>query len=163
MGRSGCRKPIRRRISGRRTRVKHLRCSYRRRVSKASYGDLQDKGRNLRRIPGGQFHDRKDSRRGCGMYQAGHLLSKPHGHGFLSSKEDIALFAEMGFKCFRMSVSWSRICPNGMYEINEEGLKFYDQVFDELLQYGMEPVVTLSHYETPVHLVEKYGSWRNLL
>ena len=45
-------------------------------------------------------------------------------------KEDIALFAEMGFKCFRMSISWSRICPNGMYEVNEEGLKFYDDVFE---------------------------------
>ena len=59
-------------------------------------------------------------------------------------KEDIALMAKMGFKCFRMSISWSRICPNGMYEINEEGLKFYDLIFDELLKFGIEPVVTLT-------------------
>ena len=77
-------------------------------------------------------------------------------------KEDIALLAEMGFKCFRMSIAWTRIFPLGDEEVpNEEGLKFYDQVFDELLKYGIEPVVTLSHYETPYHLVEKYGSWRN--
>ena len=74
-------------------------------------------------------------------------------------KEDIALFAEMGFNCFRMSVSWSRICPNGMYEINEEGLKFYDQVFDELLQYGIEPVVTINHFEMPLYLADHLDGW----
>lgn len=56
-------------------------------------------------------------------------------------KEDIALMAEMGFRCFRMSISWSRICPKGMYEINEEGLQLYDNVFNELLKYNIEPVV----------------------
>ena len=77
-------------------------------------------------------------------------------------KEDIALLAEMGFKCFRMSIAWSRIFPNGDDpEPNEEGLQFYDNVFDELLKYGIEPVVTLSHYETPLALVKNYGSWRN--
>lgn len=77
-------------------------------------------------------------------------------------KEDIALFAQMGFKCFRMSINWPRIFPNGdEKEPNEEGLKFYDCVFDELLKYHIEPIVTLSHYETPLHLVRKYGSWRN--
>ena len=77
-------------------------------------------------------------------------------------KEDIALFAEMGFKCFRMSIAWSRIFPNGDDDIpNEEGLQFYDNVFNELLKYGIEPVVTLSHYETPLALIQKYGSWRN--
>ena len=77
-------------------------------------------------------------------------------------KEDIALFAEMGFKCFRMSIGWTRIYPRGDEETpNEEGLKFYDAVFDELLKYGIEPVVTLSHYETPLTLVREYGSWRN--
>ncbi len=61
-------------------------------------------------------------------------------------KEDIALFAEMGFKIFRMSIGWTRIFPNGdEEEPNEEGLKFYDAVFDELLKYGIEPLVTLSH------------------
>ena len=77
-------------------------------------------------------------------------------------KEDIALFAEMGFRCFRMSIAWTRIFPNGDEETaNEEGLKFYDDVFDELLKYGIKPVVTLSHYEMPLYLVKKYGSWRN--
>ena len=77
-------------------------------------------------------------------------------------KEDIKLFAKMGFKCFRFSISWSRIFPNGDDEIpNECGLQFYDKVFDELLKYNIQPIVTLSHFETPLHLVEAYGSWRN--
>ncbi len=77
-------------------------------------------------------------------------------------KEDIALFAEMGFKAFRMSIAWTRIFPNGdEIEANEEGLVFYDRVFDELNKYGIEPVVTISHYEMPLHLVKEYGGWRN--
>ena len=77
-------------------------------------------------------------------------------------KEDIALFAEMGFKCFRMSINWPRIFPHGDEKTpNEKGLAFYDQVFDELLKYGIQPIVTISHYETPLYLVQKYGSWRN--
>lgn len=77
-------------------------------------------------------------------------------------KEDIALFAEMGFKAFRMSIAWTRIFPNGdELEANEEGLSFYDRVFDELHKYGIEPVVTISHYEMPLHLVKEYGGWRN--
>ncbi|SFL73190.1 Glycosyl hydrolase family 1 [Gracilibacillus orientalis] len=61
-------------------------------------------------------------------------------------KEDIALFAEMGFKSFRLSISWARIFPNGDdSEPNEAGLQFYDDVFDELNKYGIEPVVTLAH------------------
>ncbi|WP_404330784.1 6-phospho-beta-glucosidase [Mesobacillus maritimus] len=77
-------------------------------------------------------------------------------------KEDIALFAEMGFKSFRMSIAWSRIFPTGEEEVpNETGLQFYDDVFDELLKYNIEPVVTTCHFDVPVHLVEKYGSWKN--
>lgn len=77
-------------------------------------------------------------------------------------KEDIALFAEMGFKCFRTSIAWTRIFPNGDDEIpNEKGLKFYDNLFDECLKYGIEPLVTLVHYEMPMGLVNKYGGWRN--
>ncbi|KXT68496.1 glycoside hydrolase family 1 protein [Streptococcus cristatus] len=77
-------------------------------------------------------------------------------------KEDIALFAEMGFKVFRTSIAWSRIFPNGDdLEPNEEGLQFYDNVFDELAKYGIEPLVTLSHYETPLHLARKYNGWIN--
>ena len=75
-------------------------------------------------------------------------------------KEDIALMAEMGFKTFRMSINWTRIYPLGYEEEpNEEGLKFYDDVFDECLKYGIKPLVTLSHYETPVGLTNKWGSW----
>ena len=77
-------------------------------------------------------------------------------------KEDIRLFAEMGFKCFRTSIAWTRIFPKGdEEEPNEEGLRFYDDLFDECLRYGIEPVVTLSHYETPYYLVTEYGSWEN--
>ncbi|MCQ6566877.1 glycoside hydrolase family 1 protein [Bacillus mycoides] len=77
-------------------------------------------------------------------------------------KEDIALFAEMGFKSFRMSIAWTRIFPNGdELEPNEEGLAFYDRVFAELEKHKIEPVVTISHYEMPVNLVKKYGGWRN--
>ena len=77
-------------------------------------------------------------------------------------KEDIALMAEMGFKCFRLSIAWSRIFANGGMEGEqplEEGLKFYDDVFDECLKYGIEPLVTLSHYETPLALTEAWNSW----
>ncbi|WP_416151683.1 glycoside hydrolase family 1 protein [Salipaludibacillus sp. HK11] len=77
-------------------------------------------------------------------------------------KEDIALFAEMGFKTFRMSIAWSRIFPNGdELEPNEEGLAFYDRVFDELAKHNIEPLVTIAHYETPLHLIKEYGGWRN--
>lgn len=75
-------------------------------------------------------------------------------------QEDIALFAEMGFKTFRMSISWARIFPNGGdLQPNEEGLAFYDKVFDELNKYEIEPLVTLSHYEIPLNLVQKYNGW----
>lgn len=75
-------------------------------------------------------------------------------------KEDIKLFAEMGFKVYRTSIAWSRIFPNGDdSEPNEAGLQFYDNVFDELHKYGIEPLVTLSHYETPLHLAKEYNGW----
>ena len=75
-------------------------------------------------------------------------------------KEDIALFAEMGFQVLRISISWSRIFPNGDdKEPNEKGLAFYDQVIGELLSHGIQPLVTLSHYEMPLHLAEAYGGW----
>lgn len=75
-------------------------------------------------------------------------------------KEDIRLFAEMGFKVFRTSIAWSRIFPKGDEETpNEAGLAFYDALFDECRKYGMEPLVTISHYETPLHLSKKYDGW----
>ncbi len=77
-------------------------------------------------------------------------------------KEDVALFAEMGFTCFRTSIAWTRIFPRGDETTpNEAGLKFYDDLFDELLKYGIEPVITLSHYETPLALYQEYGGWKN--
>lgn len=77
-------------------------------------------------------------------------------------KDDIKLMAEMGFKCFRMSIAWTRIFPNGDdKEANELGLKHYDEVFDELRKYNIEPLVTISHYEMPLNLVKKYGGWRS--
>ena len=77
-------------------------------------------------------------------------------------KEDIALMAEMGFKSFRTSIAWTRIFPRGDEETpNEEGLAFYDGLFDERRKHGIEPVVTLSHFEMPWHLVKTYGGFRN--
>ncbi|RDU24152.1 6-phospho-beta-glucosidase [Anaerosacchariphilus polymeriproducens] len=77
-------------------------------------------------------------------------------------KEDIAMFAEMGFKCYRMSLSWTRIFPNGDEDLpNEQGLAFYDQVFDECLKYEIEPLVTVCHFDLPVHLIKKFGAWKN--
>ncbi|MDL5351863.1 glycoside hydrolase family 1 protein [Microbacterium sp. zg-YB36] len=76
--------------------------------------------------------------------------------------EDIALFAKMGFKTYRFSIAWSRIFPKGdETEPNEEGLAFYDRVLDELEKHGIEPLVTISHYETPLHLAETYDGWVN--
>lgn len=77
-------------------------------------------------------------------------------------KEDIKLLAEMGFKVFRTSIAWSRIFPQGdENQPNEKGLQFYDDLFDECLRYGIEPLVTLSHYETPLYLAEQYDGWRS--
>lgn len=77
-------------------------------------------------------------------------------------KEDIKLFAEMGFKVYRFSIAWSRIYPTGEEEVpNEKGLEFYDHVVDECLKYGIEPLVTISHYETPLALAEKYNGWES--
>ncbi|MFM2620672.1 6-phospho-beta-glucosidase [Vibrio owensii] len=77
-------------------------------------------------------------------------------------KEDIALLSEMGFKTFRMSIAWSRIFPKGdEREPNQAGIDFYRSVFEECHKYGIEPLVTLCHFDVPMHLVNEYGSWRN--
>ncbi|HBR1526335.1 TPA: glycoside hydrolase family 1 protein [Klebsiella pneumoniae] len=77
-------------------------------------------------------------------------------------KEDIKLFAEMGFKVFRTSIAWSRIYPNGDDALpNEKGLKFYDDLFEECLKHGIQPLVTISHYETPLNLSKSYNGWAN--
>ncbi|KTR93910.1 6-phospho-beta-glucosidase [Microbacterium testaceum] len=87
------------------------------------------------------------------------LVGIDHYHRYA---EDIALFAEMGFGVYRFSIAWSRIFPKGdETEPNEAGLAFYDRVLDELEKHGIEPLVTISHYETPLHLAEQYGGWTN--
>ncbi|MFV0393298.1 MAG: glycoside hydrolase family 1 protein [Coprobacillaceae bacterium] len=88
-------------------------------------------------------------------YYPSHVATDFYNH----YKEDIALFAEMGFKCFRMSIAWSRVCPKGTKEINEEGLEFYDKVFDELIAKGIEPVVTINHFDIPMFLADEYDGW----
>ena len=77
-------------------------------------------------------------------------------------REDIKLFAEMGFKVFRFSISWTRIFPNGDDEIpNQEGIKFYKDVIKECKKYNIEPLVTICHFDTPVALIKKYGGWKS--
>lgn len=95
--------------------------------------------------------------------QEKYLFPKRWGIDFYHRyQEDIALFAEMGFKVFRLSVSWARIFPTGIEEEpNEEGLAFYDRVFDECHKYGIEPLVTMSHYEMPIALVQKQNGWQS--
>lgn len=74
-------------------------------------------------------------------------------------KEDIALMAEMGFKAYRMSISWARILPSGEGAINQKGIDFYRNVFNECRKYGIEPIVTIFHFDIPQALLDKYGSW----
>ena len=77
-------------------------------------------------------------------------------------KEDIALFAEMGFKCYRLSIAWTRILPNGDDDIpNKAGIEFYRSLFQECRKYNIEPLVTIDHFDTPIALIKKYGGWRN--
>ena len=91
-----------------------------------------------------------------GLYYPNRIASDFYHH----YKEDIELMAEMGFKAYRMSIAWTRIYPTGEEETpNEEGLKFYKNVFALLHKYSIEPIVTLSHYEMPVHLTNKYNGW----
>lgn len=102
--------------------------------------------------------DMKERFSGVGDYYPSHVgIDFYHRY-----KEDIALFAEMGFSIFRLSIAWTRIFPNGdETEPNEAGLAFYDKVFDELGKYGLEPLVTISHFEMPQYLVDHYGGWKN--
>ena len=77
-------------------------------------------------------------------------------------KEDIKLFAEMGFKVFRFSIAWTRIFPNGdEKEPNEAGIMFYENVIEECHRYGIEPLITICHFDTPVYLIKKIGAWKN--
>lgn len=86
-----------------------------------------------------------------------------HGIDFYHHyKEDIKMLAEMGFKCFRTSISWTRIFPNGdEKEPNERGVQFYRNLFSECRKYKIEPLVTLCHFDVPVGLLRKYGGWKS--
>ncbi len=93
-----------------------------------------------------------------GYFYPGHEAIDMYSH----FKEDIALFAEMGFRCYRLSIAWTRIYPNGFdEEPNEEGLKFYEELFDECHKYGIEPLVTIVHFDAPVACTKKFGSWKS--
>ena len=93
----------------------------------------------------------------------GHVYPAMQGIDFYHHyKEDIALLGEMGFKTFRLSIAWSRIFPNGDdAEPNEAGLQFYENVFKECHKYGIEPLVTITHFDCPIHLTKEYGGWKN--
>ncbi len=95
--------------------------------------------------------------------QAGYYYPALEGIDFYHHyKEDIALFAQMGFKTFRMSIGWTRFFPMGDEETpNEEGLAFYEAVFRECKKYGIEPLVTITHFDCPMHLIKTYGGWKN--
>ncbi|SBW11764.1 cryptic 6-phospho-beta-glucosidase [uncultured Eubacteriales bacterium] len=81
---------------------------------------------------------------------------------YRSYPQDIELLSEMGLKCLRLSIAWSRIFPTGEEDTpNEEGLRYYESVFRECKKHGMEPVVTIDHFDCPIHLIRKYGGWRS--
>ncbi len=105
--------------------------------------------------------DAKTPRRICTAVWEGERYPSHGGTAFYYRyREDIALFAEMGFKAFRMSIAWTRIFPTGMEsEPNEAGLAFYDKVFDECIAHNIMPIVTISHYEMPYALVEQFNGW----
>ena len=96
-------------------------------------------------------------------FDENHFYPAKNGIDFFHHyKEDIKLFAEIGFKVYRMSIAWSRIFPNGDEEVpNEKGLVFYENIFKECRKYNIEPLVTITHFDCPMHLIKKYGGWRN--
>ncbi|ASA19794.1 glycoside hydrolase family 1 protein [Paenibacillus donghaensis] len=89
---------------------------------------------------------------------ADYKVAADHYHRF---EEDIRLMGELGLKAYRFSFSWTRILPEGNGQVNPEGLKFYDKVIEMLLKYGIEPIVTIYHFDYPQRLVEQYGGWRS--
>lgn len=99
-------------------------------------------------------YDKKKANPGCCSFR----YASDFYHHY---KEDIALMAEMGFKMFRLSISWARILPEGEGKVNPKGIEFYKNVFRECRKYGIEPLVTIFHFDLPAALEEKYGSWQN--
>jgi 6-phospho-beta-glucosidase len=84
-------------------------------------------------------------------------VASDHYHRY---KEDVALFAEMGFKAYRFSIAWTRIYPNGVGEVNKKGIEFYHNLINELVEKGIGPIVTMYHFDLPYALQEK-GGWSN--
>lgn len=80
-------------------------------------------------------------------------VTSDHYHNY---KEDIALFAEMGFKAYRFSIAWTRIIPNGTGEINPKGIEFYNNLINELIKYKIEPIVTMYHFDLPYELQKRW-------
>lgn len=90
------------------------------------------------------------------QYYPSHIATDFYHHW----KKDIELFSQMGFKCFRMSISWTRLFPTGTEkEPNEQGVKFYEDIFRELKDHGIEPMVTLNHFDMPLHLANTMDGW----
>lgn len=117
--------------------------------------DMMPHGKDREAIAKGEL---KNFEFGKDYYYPGHVAVDMY-HNY---KEDIALMAEMGFKVFRLSIAWTRIFPNGdELEPNEEGLQFYDNLFDECLKHGIAPLVTLVHFDAPMHLIKTIGSWKS--
>ncbi len=85
-------------------------------------------------------------------------MGSDHYHHY---KEDIRLAYEANLKSYRFSISWTRILPNGNGEVNQEGIEFYNNIINELVHYGIEPIVTIYHFDYPQHLVDEYGGWTN--
>ena len=91
-----------------------------------------------------------------------HLYPAHYGIDFYHRyKEDIKLFAEMGLKCFRFSIAWTRVIPDGDGEVCDKGLDFYEAVVDECLKYGIEPLITINHFDAPINLINKFGGWKD--
>ncbi len=107
--------------------------------------------------------DRNTPRRNTGTVQEEEIYPNHYGIDFYHRyPEDIKLLKELGIRAFRTSISWARIFPTGFEEQpNEEGLRFYDQLFDTLLENGIEPVVTMLHSDVPLELAQKLGGWKN--
>ena len=119
----------------------------------ASTSAYQVEGASLEDGKGPSFQDTKKLPPGT----ADLTVSVDHYHRY---KEDIALMAEMGFKAYRFSISWSRVLPDGIGKVNPKGIEFYNNLIDECLKYGIEPIITMFHFDMPAALEEK-GSWSN--
>lgn len=119
----------------------------------ASTSAYQVEGANLEDGKGPSCQDVKEVPEGTSDL----TVCADHYHHY---KEDIALMAEMGFKSYRFSIAWTRILPEGTGEINQKGIDFYNDLINECLKYGIEPIVTMFHFDMPAAL-DKRGSWSN--